>query len=405
MEDKTTSIDINGVLRSYTQKNFDQESVDLAKSDLQYGLSREKVSVYMDKKYSIEQKRILSEALREDYPQMVMDALTVTGGLNVHQMKELVKAYKDGISPEEILEVSKKKMTAHDMNKCFMDAARKISELVQETDEKKTGKEDKLLKTEGEAQKNESESLQSIDTEQLAGAIVSQISSLLEGIGTNEEGFANINAKLDELKGFGMEKVAEESYRKQLDENERLLSDQQNKLNDAANKISELEHENRKLRKENEAMTRDIEGLQKEISERKENHGIDKTVNEKEKISVTESVPKSESSTVYHGDMHYQAQMVAKDGSVIPVVVERTERKQSRGMLAFSEKVFRSKTSRNMVRQLMGKGLDSSQMKQVKVAIEAGLTDEEVADLIESGFDAEMMAQTIEIVVADRKYN
>jgi hypothetical protein len=44
-------------------------------------------------------------------------------------------------------------------------------------------------------------------------------------------------------------------------------------------------------------------------------------------------------------------------------------------------------------------------MQAVKVAIESGLSDEEVADIIDSGFSAEEMLSAIEIVVADRNYN
>lgn len=57
-----------------------------------------------------------------------------------------------------------------------------------------------------------------------------------------------------------------------------------------------------------------------------------------------------------------------------------------------------------MIRKLKGKGLSIEQMKQVKSAIEKGLTEQEVNDIIESGFSAEEMEQAIEIVVADRSY-
>ena len=43
-------------------------------------------------------------------------------------------------------------------------------------------------------------------------------------------------------------------------------------------------------------------------------------------------------------------------------------------------------------------------MQQVKVAIECGLKEEEVIDIINSGFSAEEMAQAIEIVLAEKMY-
>ena len=43
-------------------------------------------------------------------------------------------------------------------------------------------------------------------------------------------------------------------------------------------------------------------------------------------------------------------------------------------------------------------------MEQVRMAVQAGLTGQEVNDLINSGFSADEMAQAVEIVVVERAY-
>lgn len=43
-------------------------------------------------------------------------------------------------------------------------------------------------------------------------------------------------------------------------------------------------------------------------------------------------------------------------------------------------------------------------MEQVRIAIESGLEENEVIDIINSGFTAEEMAQAIQIVMADKAY-
>ena len=48
--------------------------------------------------------------------------------------------------------------------------------------------------------------------------------------------------------------------------------------------------------------------------------------------------------------------------------------------------------------------LSKSQMEQIQVAIESGLTDAEVSDIINSGFDVEEMAQASQILLADKMY-
>ena len=43
-------------------------------------------------------------------------------------------------------------------------------------------------------------------------------------------------------------------------------------------------------------------------------------------------------------------------------------------------------------------------MEQVRMAVQAGLTGKEIADLIDSGFSADEMAQAVEIVLAEKAY-
>ena len=87
------------------------------------------------------------------------------------------------------------------------------------------------------------------------------------------------------------------------------------------------------------------------------------------------------------------------------VHVERTLRKSPDNILALAgKKLFKNKSRVNLIKHLTGKGLNQEQMVQVKAAIESGLTDEEVIDIINSGFSAAEMEQAIQIVVAEKMY-
>lgn len=68
------------------------------------------------------------------------------------------------------------------------------------------------------------------------------------------------------------------------------------------------------------------------------------------------------------------------------------------------KKCFRSKAKYNLIQQMKEADLSKSQMEQIQVAIESGLTDTEVSDIINSGFDVEEMAQAIQILLADKMY-
>lgn len=73
-------------------------------------------------------------------------------------------------------------------------------------------------------------------------------------------------------------------------------------------------------------------------------------------------------------------------------------------MALAGKKIFKGKSRINLIKELTGKGLNPEQMEQIKVAIQSGLNEQEVIDIINSGFSAKEMAQAIEIVVADRMY-
>ena len=59
-----------------------------------------------------------------------------------------------------------------------------------------------------------------------------------------------------------------------------------------------------------------------------------------------------------------------------------------------------------MLHHLKNASLKPDQMQQVKIAIEKGIPEENVIDIINSGFDAIEMEQAIDILLAEKKmYN
>ena len=57
-----------------------------------------------------------------------------------------------------------------------------------------------------------------------------------------------------------------------------------------------------------------------------------------------------------------------------------------------------------IIKAVAAAGLDKDQMKQVANAVRSGLLENEVIDIINSGFDAEEMEQAVEIVLAEKSY-
>ena len=101
----------------------------------------------------------------------------------------------------------------------------------------------------------------------------------------------------------------------------------------------------------------------------------------------------------------FTAAIKGRNGETHLIPVERTARRKPDGIRAFAEKLLgRGRQSSGLIKQLTGKGLNPAQMEQVRMAVQAGLTEQEVNDLIDSGFSAEEMAQAVGIVLAEKEY-
>lgn len=74
-------------------KHFSEDTIALVKSDYEYGLKEEEISLYLNKSYDIEQMKILSECLHKDVPKDVIDIIKNTK-YSVHQMQVSLEFYE-----------------------------------------------------------------------------------------------------------------------------------------------------------------------------------------------------------------------------------------------------------------------------------------------------------------------
>ena len=81
-----------------------KDTIALVKSDYEYGLTEEEISLYLNKSYDIEQMKILSECLHKDVPKDVIDIIKNTK-YSVHQMQVSLEFYEKGVPVQTIKEV------------------------------------------------------------------------------------------------------------------------------------------------------------------------------------------------------------------------------------------------------------------------------------------------------------
>lgn len=81
-----SAIAIEKKLQLLRNKHFSEDTIALVKSDYEYGLKEEEISLYLNKSYDIEQMKILSECLHKDVPKDMIDIIKNTK-YSVHQMQ------------------------------------------------------------------------------------------------------------------------------------------------------------------------------------------------------------------------------------------------------------------------------------------------------------------------------
>jgi len=377
-------VDLKEIIKNYEAQSLDKEIIELAKEDLEYGLTEKQIDYYLDKKLSVAQMKQYSRAMRAGLSEEFIRMLK-NGNFKCRQLEVIIDFHLKGVPVESMKDTITSSMEPHALNK----ALSAIYEKMQQAKE-------------------------SIPEENVeAVRIYEKIEEMLSGIGENSNFLQAVMDKLGTLDTIAQSNDdVREALSKSVEEKERIINDQQDRITQAAKEnaelrkkleevsnskasfenekahyekeLCELRTENEALRKEKEDMVRQIEDKEKELT--KKNDELEEVSNRK--------VP----------NMNFDTTITDKNGVMGRVHVEQTQRKSPEGLLALAGKKLFGKQRVNLIKQLTGKGLNQQQMEQIKVAIESGLTDEEVIDIINSGFSAQEMEQAIQIVIAEKMY-
>lgn len=424
-----SEFDVSSAIKKWRSQRFPKEMIELARNDMaEYGMPFKQVSIYMDVKLSVGQAEQLSQALRNEVNEDFVRHLA-EGGYSAEQIKTILRFTSE--VPVDVIEKNvTSDMKAHAISKALQAVKDSLAEAKQAVPE-------------------ENEKVKEV---------LDSISEQLSALSQNTELIEKVSKKLDEMPTT--ESVDEESIRKEyeekLEQKEAELSTQQDQLNklmktkaELTRKLEQMQEENqsvsklresmdqemdeyrkqknqilderddalresRNLRKEMEEMKRTIGELEKQIKERDsrelERQLLNQTYQTQSVEDVERTVPVNEGvaeekKKTSGWQAGYQAVVPNRYGGTQIVQIEHIRKKGPEHLLALAgKKCFRSKAKYNLIQQMKEADLSKSQMEQIQVAIESGLTDTEVSDIINSGFDVEEMAQAIQILLADKMY-
>ena len=381
-----SAIAIEKKLQLLRNKHFSEDTIALVKSDYEYGLKEEEISLYLNKSYDIEQMKILSECLHKDVPKDVIDIIKNTK-YSVHQMQVSLEFYEKGVPVQTIKEVMDKGEKPITMRRLYEEVLEQLNKVKKQIPE-------------------ESEYVK---------ALISQMDEVVAKINHQNERYDALNKKLSEIETSKDDEGVRERLVKENQDKDALINSQQNELNKASSMIARLRDDIEKKDKEMKRMGDRIESLEDKIisvatenkkeAESKAEPQESQSVSQADKKMVdTVAVPQNMQAVANGIPVYYQIPVVDGTGNVVQrLPIERSVRKSSNsGVVSlFARLSFKKKSRADIVKLVASGDLVPAQLVQIKSAIEKGLTESQLVELINNNISAEKMKEIIEIAVLE----
>lgn len=118
---KLNAREIEAYLQKMRKSHYSGDVMELVKDDLEYGLSPAQVESYLNRAdFSSRQKKLYSEALRDNFPKEVLE-IAFARGLKVQQMQVACGYVRKGISEDALREVVSEERSAKEMSDMMQD--------------------------------------------------------------------------------------------------------------------------------------------------------------------------------------------------------------------------------------------------------------------------------------------
>ena len=368
---------------------YNDEVLKLVQADLEYGLSRDEVDIYLMRKLPIEVKRKLSEALHEGCGTELVTVFA-DAGINIHQIETAINYYNAGVPLEAIKSVIAQNMNAHGMKEAYKKILAQMK-TVQGTSEEELTKVDKTY----------------------VDSLFEEMRKIVSQIGYDERRFDELNAKIKEIAGGeASDKVLEELYQKMADK-DAIISNQQDNINQANSALARLRKESDEKEEEKKKMQETIGKLNGQLAEKDEQiaalkeQKVEPTMQPEESeanITPPGTVPLKDASgnVVYGIPVHY-AIAYKPEGAKEPevTVIERTECKNVGFASMFAKLSFKKKSRQDIVKLVASGNLTPEQLQQIRIGMEKKLTENQLLNLINNNVPADQMKEIIEIAVLE----
>jgi len=360
---------------------YSPEIIDLVESDIEYGLTEEQTRLYLKRNMKFPQMKMMSQCLRKGADEAFVELLTKYD-MSGHQIQVAIEFLEKGISVESIETVVANGEKPAMMRKSFEQMLEKVKQV---------------------------RSSSEVAPEYVQG-LVKQIEEAVAKIQFQEERYDELNKKLKIFENSKKDEEVHNGLVKKLGDTEAELSTQQDQVNRANATIARLREQIEEKKEEMERMQKRIDTLEDKLldtvaakPEEKKETQVKEDKKELEKPqTVFEEKPMAE--RPYQIPVYYQLPVVDANGRVVQhVQVERTIRKANQGAFSgFLGKLgFMKKSRQDIVKLLASGDLVPAQLVQIRSAIEKGLTEGQLVELINNNVSAEKMKEIIDIAVLE----
>ena len=360
---------------------YSQEVIDLVEADIEYGLTKEQTQLYLKRNIKFPQMKLMSQCLRKGADKDFVELLTKYD-MSGHQIQVAIEFWEKGVSVEHIEAVIASGENPAIMRKAFEEILEKVKQV----------------------------QVSSETAPEYVKGLVKQIEDAVDKIQFQEKRYDELNQKLKVFENAKKDDEVQRGLVKKLGDTEAELSTQQDQLNKANATIARLREQIEDKKKEMEKMQNRIDTLEDKLLERAtavnakqeetnaartcEESGAAKTVFEEKPVS---DVP-------YQIPVFYQMPVVDAAGRVIQhVQVEKTVRKSNQGAFTglLGKFGFMKKSRQDIVKLLASGDLVPAQLVQIRSAIEKGLTESQLIELINNNVSADKMKEIIDIAVLE----
>ena len=317
----------DAIIRIRNCGRFEENMIAIARKDLEYGLTKEEVDIYMKEGFSVGQMEKLSEAIRKHGSTFA--ASIAKEDLDEQSMQLAIDYYEKGISLENIVSGTMQKTSAYHLNQIYSCMLATIKHA-------QTGMD-----------------AQTVDADYME-KLLGEMKEIVLSINRNAERYDALSDKL---------RQAEIENKVQKEQSENHL------------KIALME-------KEIEGLNDTINTLKKQLNEKEEEM---EEMKHAEKQQITGEYVATFPGTGSQPSMK--------------MVIEQPQPKRG-GLYALMGKLaFKKKSNQDIVRLVAHGDLSTGQLSKIRLAMEKGLTEEQLLELVHSNATPEQMEEIIEIAI------